>query len=122
MLFFCINTFVILELVKCTLKFLFSIKLIILQFLHIGPKMRMFFIIINKNDLEDGVWVIEAMRKLALIQSNGEGRRLIANGGVRVNDTVINDPEKQLNVSDISISGMIKLSAGKKRHALVKLQ
>ena len=80
------------------------------------------FIIINKNDLEDGVWVIEAMRKLALIQSNGEGRRVIANGGVRVNDTVINDPEKQLNVSDISISGMIKLSAGKKRHALVKLQ
>ena len=80
------------------------------------------FIIINKNDLEDGVWVVEAMRKLALIQSNGEGRRLIANGGVRVNDTVINDPEKQLNVSDISISGMIKLSAGKKRHALLKLQ
>ena len=79
------------------------------------------FIIINKNDLEDGVWVIEAMRKLALIQSNGEGRRLIANGGVRVNDTVISDPEKQLNVSDITISGMIKLSAGKKRHALVKL-
>ena len=80
------------------------------------------FIIINKNDLEDGVWVIEAMRKLALIQSNGEGRRLIANGGVRVNDTVISDPEKQLNVSDITISGMIKLSAGKKRHALVKLK
>ena len=80
------------------------------------------FIIINKNDLEDGVWVIEAMRKLALIQSNGEGRRLIANGGVRVNDTVISDPEKQLNVSDITISGMIKLSAGKKRHALVKVQ
>ena len=80
------------------------------------------FIIINKNDLEDGVWVIEAMRKLALIQSNGEGRRLIANGGVRVNDTVISDPEKQLNVSDITISGMIKLSAGKKRHALVQLQ
>ena len=80
------------------------------------------FIIINKNDLEDGVWVIEAMRKLALIQSNGEGRRLIANGGVRVNDTVISDPEKQLSVSDITISGMIKLSAGKKRHALVKLQ
>ena len=80
------------------------------------------FIIINKNDLENGVWVIEAMRKLALIQSNGEGRRLIANGGVRINDTVISDPEKQLNVSDITISGMIKLSAGKKRHALVKLQ
>ena len=80
------------------------------------------FIIINKNDLENGVWVIEAMRKVALIQSNGEGRRLIANGGVRVNDTVINDPEKQLNIADISINGMIKLSAGKKRHALVKLQ
>jgi len=80
------------------------------------------FIIINKNDLENGVWVIEAMRKLALIQSNGEGRRLIANGGVKVNDTVINDPEKQLNIADISINGMIKLSAGKKRHALVKLQ
>ena len=80
------------------------------------------FIIINKNDLEEGVWVIEAMRNLSLIKSNGEGRRLIANGGARVNDKVIKDPEKHLKTPDVSTEGIIKLSVGKKRHALLKVQ
>ena len=80
------------------------------------------FIIINKNDLEEGVWVIEAMRNLSLIKSNGEGRRLIANGGARVNDRVIKDPEKHLKTPDVSTEGIIKLSVGKKRHALLKVQ
>ncbi|MBO91991.1 MAG: tyrosine--tRNA ligase [Rhodospirillaceae bacterium] len=80
------------------------------------------FIKINKNDLEEGVWVIEAMRNLSLIKSNGEGRRLIANGGARVNDRVIKDPEKHLKTPDVSTEGIIKLSVGKKRHALLKVQ
>ena len=80
------------------------------------------FIIINKNDLEEGVWVIEAMRNLSLIKSNGEGRRLIANGGARVNDRVIKDSEKHLKTPDVSTEGIIKLSVGKKRHALLKVQ
>ena len=80
------------------------------------------FIKINKNDLEEGVWVIEAMRNLSLIKSNGEGRRLIANGGARVNDKVIKDPEKHLKTPDVSTEGIIKLSVGKKRHALLKVQ
>ena len=80
------------------------------------------FIIINKNDLEEGIWVIEAMRNLSLIKSNGEGRRLIANGGARVNDRVIKDPEKHLKTPDVSTEGIIKLSVGKKRHALLKVQ
>ena len=80
------------------------------------------FIIINKNDLEEGIWVIEAMRNLSLIKSNGEGRRLIANGGARVNDRVTKDPEKHLKTPDVSTEGIIKLSVGKKRHALLKVQ
>ncbi len=80
------------------------------------------FIKINKNDLEEGVWVIEAMRNLSLIKSNGEGRRLIANGGARVNDRVIKDSEKHLKTPDVSTEGIIKLSVGKKRHALLKVQ
>ena len=80
------------------------------------------FIKINKNDLEEGVWVIEAMRNLSLIKSNGEGRRLIANGGARVNDKVIKDPEKHLKTPDVLTEGIIKLSVGKKRHALLKVQ
>ena len=80
------------------------------------------FIKINKNDLEEGVWVIEVMRNLSLIKSNGEGRRLIANGGARVNDKVIKDPEKHLKTPDVLTEGIIKLSVGKKRHALLKVQ
>ena len=80
------------------------------------------FIKINKNDFEERVWVIEAMRNLSLIKSNGEGRRLIANGGARVNDRVIKDSEKHLKTPDVSTEGIIKLSVGKKRHALLKVQ
>ena len=51
-----------------------------------------------------------------------KGACLIANGGARVNDRVIKDPEKHLKTPDVSTEGIIKLSVGKKRHALLKVQ
>ncbi|MEM7443223.1 MAG: tyrosine--tRNA ligase [Pseudomonadota bacterium] len=56
-----------------------------------------------------------------LANSNGEARRLIAGGGGRVNDVKIADAEDQIGPAMANDDGTIKLSAGKKRHALLKV-
>ena len=77
-------------------------------------------ILIDPAQLERGIWIIEAMKKAEFIKSNGEGRRLINNGGARLNDIVVVDPDQKIMFSDINSDGLIKLSSGKKRHVLLK--
>ena len=75
---------------------------------------------ITSKELEEGLWVLEAMRKAELIKSNGEGRRLISNGGARLNNVVITDPDLKINIIDANADGIVKLSSGKKRHVLLR--
>ena len=77
-------------------------------------------ILIDTKQLEQGLWIIEALKQTEFIKSNGEGRRLINNGGVRLNDVVVVDPDQKILISDANSDGVIKLSSGKKRHALLK--
>ncbi|MDX1710350.1 MAG: tyrosine--tRNA ligase [Rhodovibrionaceae bacterium] len=72
--------------------------------------------------LEAGVPAYELFREAGLAESNGAARRLIKGGGARVNDSKIADENASLSVShlDDAEQGVIKLSAGKKRHALVR--
>ena len=68
------------------------------------------------NDME----MIAALNKVGFATSNGEARRLIRGGGARLNDAQINDEAKTLSPDDF-IDGKAKISAGKKRHALLVL-
>ena len=77
-------------------------------------------ILIDTKQLEQGLWIIEALKQAEFIKSNGEGRRLINNGGVRLNDVVVVDADQKILISDANSDGVIKLSSGKKRHALLK--
>ena len=77
-------------------------------------------ILIDTKQLEQGLWIIEALKQAEFIKSNGEGRRLINNGGVRLNDVVVVDPDQKILISDANSDAVIKLSSGKKRHALLK--
>ena len=77
-------------------------------------------ILIDTKQLEQGLWIIEALKQAEFIKSNGEGRRLINNGGVRLNDVVVVDPDQKILISDANSGAVIKLSSGKKRHALLK--
>ena len=65
--------------------------------------------------------VIDALRSAGLADSNGAARRLIKGGGARINDAVIDDEEMRLTAADFSEGGKAKLSAGKKRHVILKL-
>ena len=75
---------------------------------------------VNGGVLEQGIAAFELFVLAGLAQSNGEARRLIRGGGARMNDTVIGDETLSISISDADPSGAIKLSAGKKRHVLVR--
>ena len=74
---------------------------------------------VARGDIEKGLPVFEALRLAGLVKSNGEARRLIKGGGASVNNEVVADELAQVSMKDLR-DGAIKLSAGKKRHALVK--
>jgi len=63
--------------------------------------------------------VIDAAVLAGLASSNGEARRLVAGGGLKVNDKTVDDPILLLHGEDVK-NGVIKLSLGRKRHVLLK--
>ncbi|MQG68340.1 MAG: tyrosine--tRNA ligase, partial [SAR202 cluster bacterium] len=73
-----------------------------------------------RAELESGIPAFEILRRAGLAASNGEARRLIKGGGGRANDIVITDEMQTVSLADVNDQGYIKLSAGKKRHALVR--
>jgi tyrosyl-tRNA synthetase len=71
-------------------------------------------------ELEAGLGVLAAFVKAGLVASNGEARRQIQNGGLRVNDDAVSDEKMMLRPAHLTPQGVIKLSLGKKRHVLLK--
>ncbi len=76
---------------------------------------------VSAGELETGIPAFLLFTQSGLTQSNGEARRLIKGGGARLNDLRIDDENRQLRPEDLSAEGVAKLSAGRKKHALVKL-
>jgi tyrosyl-tRNA synthetase len=74
---------------------------------------------IAAGELSAGIGVLNAFVKAGLVKSNGEARRQIAGGGLRVNDASVTDEAAKLTASDAT-DGVIKLSLGRKRHVLLK--
>ena len=76
---------------------------------------------VSAVELEEGIPAFLLFTQSGLTQSNGEARRLIKGGGARLNDLRIEDENRQLKPEDLSAEGVAKLSAGRKKHALVRL-
>ena len=74
---------------------------------------------VTAKELEDGVSIVQLIVKSGLAKSGKEARRLIAENGARLDDAPLTDPGLMIDAG--SSGATIKLSAGKKRHALVKL-
>jgi tyrosyl-tRNA synthetase len=73
-----------------------------------------------RAELERGIAVFQLFTRSGLAASNGEARRLIKGGGARLNDTAVADETRLVTLADVDAQGIIKLSAGKKRHAVVR--
>ncbi|MEP3655188.1 MAG: tyrosine--tRNA ligase [Litorimonas sp.] len=68
----------------------------------------------------DGMGILSAATKVSLAGSNGEARRHIKAGALKLNDEKVTTHEHALSKSDI-IDGVVKISVGKKKHALLKV-
>ena len=76
---------------------------------------------IARATLEQGIGVLNAFAELtALVSSNGDARRQIKAGGLKVNDTNVTDEKMILTAKDLTVDGAIKLSLGKKKLVLLK--
>jgi tyrosyl-tRNA synthetase len=77
-------------------------------------------IAITHAELEHGLSVLAAFVKAGLAASNGEVRRAIKGGGLKVNDAVVTDEKMALTGRDLTPEGVVKLSLGRKRHVLLR--
>ena len=70
-------------------------------------------------DINAGIGILAAVVQAGLATSNGEARRAIQGGGIRVNDEAVKDDKLVLTRALVK-DGAIKLSHGKKKHVLLK--
>ena len=75
---------------------------------------------IARAEIEAGIGVLTLFTQAGLASSNGDARRLIKGGGAKINDAQVSDERANIGTEAINADGVIKLSAGKKRHALVR--
>ena len=74
---------------------------------------------VPESDIRNELGVLAAFVTAGLVKSNGEARRQIQGGGLRVNDEPVKDDKAKLRMGDVK-DGVIKLSFGKKKHVLLK--
>ena len=72
------------------------------------------------SELETGIGLLTLVVKAGLAASNGEARRHVQGGAVRINDVAISDERRVIGTADVSADGVVKLSLGKKKHILVR--
>ena len=77
---------------------------------------------LGRAELEAGIAFLDLLVKTGLAASKGEARRLVRGGGGRINDAAVSDEMRSVTARDLGAGGTIKLSSGKKRHALVKVK
>ncbi len=75
---------------------------------------------ISQAEFELGFGVLSAFVKAGLATSTGDARRQIKGGALRVNDVVVTDERGVLSEDDFKNDGVVKLSAGKKKHILIE--
>ena len=75
---------------------------------------------VPRAELEAGIPAFALFRQAGLADSGGAARRLIRGGGARLNDTPVASEDRLIGLADMEGQDAIKLSAGRKRHVLVR--
>ncbi|MCZ8333343.1 MAG: tyrosine--tRNA ligase [Rhodobacteraceae bacterium] len=74
---------------------------------------------LSVDEVADGVGIVQLFVRAGLAASGKDAKRLISEGGARLNDEIVTDAALRLGAGDLAEP--VKLTAGKKRHALVTL-
>ncbi|MBY4606830.1 tyrosine--tRNA ligase [Rhizobium sp. 9T] len=75
---------------------------------------------IPATELDGGIGLLSLMVRAGLAGSNGEARRHVQGGAVRINDEAVSDERRLIGSNEITADGVIKLSLGKKKHILIR--
>ncbi len=75
---------------------------------------------IAKAELEAGVPFFKLLADSGLAASGKEARRAVEAGAARLNDAQVNDANHKVTLADMNAEGIIKISANKKKHAVIK--
>ena len=76
---------------------------------------------IKKNILINGVNVLEFLNFTKIMSSKSEARRAIKNKGIKINDIALSNIDKIINYEDFVKDDSMKISFGKKKHYLIKI-
>ena len=79
-------------------------------------------ITVDQFRLAQKIAITDLLVETGLASSKGDARRLIEGGGAKINDKKIENPTQSASLADVADGEQIKLSAGKKKHALVKVK
>ena len=71
-------------------------------------------------ELDAGIGLLSLIVRAGLAASNGEARRHVQGGAVRINDAAVSDERMAVGTGQMTADGVIKLSLGKKKHILVR--
>lgn len=71
-------------------------------------------------ELDAGIGLLALIVRAGLATSNGEARRHVQGGAVRINDQAVSDERKLIGSGEVTADGVIKLSLGKKKHILIR--
>lgn len=72
------------------------------------------------SDIEAGTGLLALIVQAGLAKSNGEARRHIKGGAIKINDKAMNDESVSIDGNYLNDDGAIKLSFGKKKHVLIR--
>lgn len=75
---------------------------------------------VPKAQFDAGLGLLNALVSAGLAGSNGEARRHVQGGAVRINDETAIDDKRVIGEADLLAEGVVKLSVGKKKHVLLK--
>ncbi|GLS29503.1 tyrosyl-tRNA synthetase [Mesorhizobium albiziae] len=75
---------------------------------------------VAKSELSESIGLLALLVKAGLAGSNGEARRHVQGGAVRLNDEPVADDRRIVGAADVTEDGVIKLSVGRKKHVLVR--
>ena len=76
---------------------------------------------INKNIILNGINILDFVLITKLADSKGEIRRMIKNSGLKVNNDVVTNDSKLININEFDKDNNIKISHGKKQHVIIKI-
>ncbi len=77
-------------------------------------------IAVPSGEIADGIGLLTLLVQAGFANSNGEARRHVKGGAVKINDQAINDERLRITEDMLDEGGVLKLSLGKKKHVLVK--